>query len=155
MGWHPFQRQRGLAGQVSGGGPCPFGATSEDRAVHGASPALTTGHALSLGLRRDVGEATDLEGYLEVFGEQPAEPEPAVMELNEGVIGELEAASGASFDELFLKEMSAHHSSAIDMAGIEIAGGEYEDTVAFAESIKTTQLEEIAEMQELMAALSG
>jgi len=100
-------------------------------------------------------ELTDLEGYLEVFGEQPAEPEPAVMELNEGVIGELEAASGASFDELFLKEMSAHHSSAIDMAGIEIAGGEYEDTVALAESIKTTQLEEIAEMQELMAAVNG
>lgn len=96
-----------------------------------------------------------MEGYLEVFGEQPAEPEPAVMELNEGVIGELEAASGASFDELFLKEMSAHHSSAIDMAGIEIAGGEYEDTVALAESIKTTQLEEIAEMQELMAAVNG
>lgn len=100
-------------------------------------------------------EITELEGFLETFDGAVAEPAPEVMALNEGVIGELEAASGARFDELFLKEMSAHHSSAVDMAGIEIAGGEYEDTVALAESIEATQLREIGEMQELMATASG
>lgn len=100
-------------------------------------------------------EISELEGYLEVFGEEPAAPAAEVMALNEGIISELEAASGPAFDELFLKEMSAHHSSAADMSGIEIAGGEYEEAVALAESIETTQLEEIGEMQELMAAVAG
>lgn len=94
-------------------------------------------------------EIAELEGFLDVFETEAAEPAAAVMSLNEGIISELEAASEASFDELFLKEMSAHHSSAVDMAGIEIAGGEHEDTVALAEAIEATQLEEIGEMQEL------
>lgn len=100
-------------------------------------------------------EIAELEGFLEAFGEDPGEPDAAVMELNEGVISELELASGPSFDELFLKEMSAHHSAAVDMAGIEIAGGEYAATVALAESIHATQLEEIALMQDLITAVVG
>lgn len=102
-----------------------------------------------------VAEIDELEGYLERFGESVEEPAAEVMALNGGVIAELEAASGPEFDEIFLKEMSAHHSSAVDMAGIEIAGGSDEEAVALAESIKSTQLEEIGTMQELMGGASA
>lgn len=95
-------------------------------------------------------EITELEGFLERFDASAEEAADEVMALNEGVIAELDAASGPEFDEIFLKEMSAHHSSAVDMAGLEIAGGSDEDVVALAESIQATQIEEIGAMQELL-----
>lgn len=95
-------------------------------------------------------EIAELEGLLERFGGSVDDPAPEVMTLNEGVVAELEAAIGPEFDEVFLKEMSAHHSSAIDMAGIEIAGGSDGEAVELAESITSTQLEEIGTMQDLL-----
>lgn len=97
-------------------------------------------------------ELTQLNGFLETFDAAAEEPPVEVMELNEGTIADLEAASGAEFDQVFLEAMSAHHSSALDMAGIEIAGGSYDETVALAEAIKETQLAEIGEMNRLMAS---
>jgi uncharacterized protein (DUF305 family) len=95
-------------------------------------------------------ELETLEGLLDRFGASVEEPAPEIATLNEGVIAELEAASGPEFDEIFLKEMSAHHSSAVDMSGIEIAGGADDETVQLAEQIESTQIEEIGVMQELL-----
>lgn len=97
-------------------------------------------------------EITKLEGYLKTFGAKPAEPAPAVMTLNEGVIQKLKQSRGANFDQAFLEAMSAHHSSAIDMADIELSGGEFSAAKQLAAAIKKTQLAEIAEMQGLMGA---
>ncbi len=95
-------------------------------------------------------EIATLEGLIERLNASAEEPAPEVEALNGGVIAELEAASGPVFDEIFLKEMSAHHSSAVDMAGIEIAGGTDDESVQLAEEIRSTQIEEIGVMQELL-----
>ena len=95
-------------------------------------------------------EIETLESLIDRFGVAAEDPSPEVSTLNEGVISELESASGREFDEIFLKEMSARHSAAIDMSGLEIAGGSDDETVELAEEIRSTQIEEIGVMQELL-----
>ena len=95
-------------------------------------------------------ELETLDELLGRFDASVEEPAPEIATVNEGVIAELESARPAEFDELFLKEMTAHHSSAVDMAGIEIAGGADDDAVQLAEEIHATQIEEIGVMQELL-----
>ena len=51
--------------------------------------------------------------------------------------------------------MILHHEGAITMADDEIAGGKYPDTIAMAETIRTSQQAEITEMESLVAALAG
>lgn len=97
-------------------------------------------------------EISQLQGFLDTFGADVEQAPAEVAALNEGTIAELEAASGPEFDQLFLKAMSAHHSSAVDMAGLEINGGDYDQAVSLAESIKATQIEEIGEMNRLLAS---
>ena len=64
-------------------------------------------------------------------------------------------ASGTSFDRLFLEQMTAHHSGAVQMAETEIAEGSNPDAIAMAEEIRDTQSAEIAEMQQLLSELGG
>lgn len=66
---------------------------------------------------------------------------------------ELQAASGAAFDKLFLELMIAHHQGAIEMAETELADGSNPEALALAEKIKTDQTAEIAEMQTLLQSL--
>jgi uncharacterized protein (DUF305 family) len=98
-------------------------------------------------------EIGELKGYLDTFGEKPAMPPPAAMTLMEDGAAKLEMASGAEFDRMFLEMMSAHHASAVQMAQMEIAGGGFADAKQLAESISTTQLEEISEMRGLMGVI--
>lgn len=100
-------------------------------------------------------EIGELQGFLETFGAEPATPPGAVMERNASIAAELEQASGEEFDQAFLERMSAHHSGAVQMSSIEVEGGEFPETVALAEEISATQLEEIAEMQVLMGTLQA
>lgn len=65
----------------------------------------------------------------------------------------LEAASGADFDRLFLELMIMHHQGAVEMADTEIAQGSNADAVKLAESIKASQSEEIAQMQQMLQSL--
>lgn len=95
-------------------------------------------------------EITELQGFLDTFGAEPATPPAAVMERNASIAAELEGASGEEFDLMFLERMSAHHNGAVQMSSMEVEGGEFQDTVQLAEEIRATQLEEIAEMQVLM-----
>ena len=64
-------------------------------------------------------------------------------------------ASGAEFDRLFLEQMTAHHSGAVQMAETEIAEGQNSDAIAMAEGIRDTQNAEIAQMQQLLTELGG
>jgi len=66
---------------------------------------------------------------------------------------DLEDASGAEFDRLFLEMMLAHHTGAVEMAETEIDEGEFPDALALAEGIKSTQEAEIAEMETLLEDL--
>ncbi|GAA1784360.1 DUF305 domain-containing protein [Agromyces lapidis] len=68
-------------------------------------------------------------------------------------MGRLDDATGAEASALFLEQMIMHHEGAIDMAEVEVENGENPDAVALAEQIIEDQTNEIAEMQDLLAAL--
>jgi len=66
---------------------------------------------------------------------------------------QLAAATGADFDRLFLELMITHHQGAVAMAETELTQGANPDAQALAESIKTSQAQEIATMQQLLQTL--
>jgi uncharacterized protein (DUF305 family) len=70
--------------------------------------------------------------------------------MSEEQMATLEDASGAEFDELFLRMMIEHHEGAIEMAQIEQADGAYPAAIAMAEEIEATQAEEIELMEGLL-----
>jgi len=67
-------------------------------------------------------------------------------------MADLEAASGAEFDSMFLAMMVAHHEGAIEMAKTEQADGEYTGAIALAEDIEKAQTAEISTMNELLGS---
>lgn len=73
--------------------------------------------------------------------------------MSETEMTELEAASGAQFDRMFLEMMVAHHTGAIEMASTELADGQFADALALAETIKSAQQSEIAEMETVLEGL--
>ena len=64
-------------------------------------------------------------------------------------------ATGAEFDRMFLIQMIAHHTGAVEMAQAELSEGRNSDALAMAESIRDSQSAEIAEMEQLLAELGG
>lgn len=67
-------------------------------------------------------------------------------------MADLEGASGAEFDTMFLTMMIEHHNGAIEMANTEIADGKNADAIALAEAIVEAQEAEIETMQGLLDA---
>lgn len=65
----------------------------------------------------------------------------------------LRATSGAEFDRLFLELMIAHHEGAIDMAQDPLANGEDPELRTLLEAIVEAQTAEIAQMQQMLAAM--
>ncbi len=76
-----------------------------------------------------------------------------MMQMSDADMDALRAATGVEFDKLFLQQMIAHHQGAIEMAEVEIDRGQNPATLALAESIKSGQTTEIAQMQQMLAAL--
>lgn len=68
-------------------------------------------------------------------------------------IADLEAAPGDQASRLFLKQMTEHHTGAIDMAEQEVQDGEYAEAVAVAETIIQNQQTEIAQMETLLTGM--
>lgn len=101
-------------------------------------------------------EITQLKEWL---GEWGAEESASDMDHNmDGMMSDddmqaLEAATGAEASKLFLEQMVKHHTGAIDMAQTEIADGKNADAKAMAETIVSTQTDEITTMQDLLATL--
>lgn len=133
---------------------------AEDRA---ADPRVA-----DLAARIEAAQAPELDtltGWLEEWGAEPAEDggHGGGMEHgtgSTGMMGEEEmdavtSADGAAFDALFLEQMIEHHTGAVAMAETEVSDGEFPAALEMAESIRTTQNEEIAEMEELLDALDG
>lgn len=67
-------------------------------------------------------------------------------------MADLEAASGAAFDEMFLTMMIEHHEGAIEMARTEQTDGEDPDAVALAGKIESDQTAEIDTIRELLGS---
>jgi uncharacterized protein (DUF305 family) len=73
--------------------------------------------------------------------------------MSDAQMQELTDATGADFDRLFLELMIVHHQGAIEMSDTQIAEGSNPAALVLAESIKTSQTAEIAEMQQLLQTL--
>lgn len=63
----------------------------------------------------------------------------------------LEGLTGPAFDKEFLTRMIAHHTSAVQMAGVELGGGKNPQAKQLGEQITAAQKAEITEMQALLA----
>lgn len=75
--------------------------------------------------------------------------------LTQDQFAELEAATGAEFDQLYLEAMIAHHEGAISMADREISDGSAAEAVTLAEAIKAEQEAMIPEMEDLLDTVAG
>lgn len=66
---------------------------------------------------------------------------------------ELEAATGAKFDRLWVEMMIEHHEGAVSMSETEVSSGQNSEAKTLAQQIITAQNREIATMEELLKAL--
>jgi uncharacterized protein (DUF305 family) len=67
-------------------------------------------------------------------------------------MAKLGRATGATFDQMWLKGMIAHHEGAVEMANTEIAKGKNGDAIDLAKSIKAAQTKEIAKMKNMLGS---
>jgi len=104
-------------------------------------------------------EIETMTGWLESWGEDVPDEGMSGMDMSsddmagmmtEDEIADLEAASGADFDQMFLTMMIEHHEGAIEMAKAEQSEGEFPEAVEMAQEIEATQTEEIQTMQDLL-----
>ena len=104
-------------------------------------------------------EIEQLEGFLDEWGVEPMSEDMSAMDhsmpgmMTDDDLNALFDAEGSEAERLFLEHMTEHHEGAIDMANTEISDGENAEAIELAESIVTAQEEEIAQMDELLAAL--
>lgn len=68
-------------------------------------------------------------------------------------MGQLDQATGAAFDRLFLQQMTAHHTGAVQMAETELLRGQNTDAKALAQRIIDAQRAEITEMGQLLTTV--
>jgi uncharacterized protein (DUF305 family) len=71
--------------------------------------------------------------------------------MSDDEMAELENASGAAFDQMFLTMMIEHHEGAITMAKDEQRDGKDAAAIALAKRIETTQTDEIKLMRKLLS----
>lgn len=88
----------------------------------------------------------------------PADPMAGMDHSMDGMMSAedmaaLAAAEGTEASRLFLEQMIVHHEGAIDMAEVELSSGENADAVAMADTIVSTQSDEIALMKEILGSL--
>lgn len=75
------------------------------------------------------------------------------MGMSEEDMQALESATGAEADRLFLEQMIVHHRGAISMAETALDSGQNADVLDLANQIIADQTAEIAEIEDLLAAL--
>jgi len=68
-------------------------------------------------------------------------------------MSQLDAATGADFDRMFLQMMTTHHEGAIEMAKTEQASGSNPQATALAADIESSQTAEVAQMAQMLATL--
>ena len=120
-------------------------------------------------------EIEQLSGWLEEWGE----PVPDVADMMSGMDGmdmgdmdmggmdmgdedmpgmmsaedmsALAAAEGSEFESMWLEMMIEHHKGAVEMARTQQTDGQYQPALDLADQIATSQTEEIAEMESMLA----
>ncbi|MFF5205280.1 DUF305 domain-containing protein [Streptosporangium sp. NPDC000396] len=111
-------------------------------------------------------EIATMTGWLSEWGEPSASSGGEGHGMSPGMKGhgvpgmmsdedmeELEAATGAEFDRMFLRMMIAHHGGAIEMSKMEQAQGATSRAKELAGTIENAQQAEIQEMQKLLDRL--
>ena len=73
--------------------------------------------------------------------------------MSDDDMADLESAASSAASELFLTQMTAHHTGAIEMAQTEIDAGQSAPAIDLAQSIVSTQQAEIDEMKQILASL--
>jgi uncharacterized protein (DUF305 family) len=99
---------------------------------------------------RDHVNAEDGEHDMEGMDEDDTGTDMPGM-MSDEQMAELEAASDAEFQDMFLTMMIKHHEGAIEMAQTEQEDGQYSPAVSLAEEIEATQTAEIETMQGLLS----
>jgi uncharacterized protein (DUF305 family) len=84
------------------------------------------------------------------MGGMSADDMPGMMTSEE--MDQLENASDADFQDLWLTMMIKHHEGAIDMARTEIAEGRFTDAIELAKSMQSSQQDEILAMKTLLGS---
>ena len=104
-------------------------------------------------------EIETLNGWLEDWGVPSSQHEGMSMEHESGVgdgmmsraqMADLDRASGAEFDRLWLTLMIEHHQGAITMARREVRDGKNREAINLAQQIIDGQTAEIDRMKELI-----
>lgn len=73
--------------------------------------------------------------------------------MSDAQMNQLTAATGAAFDQEFLRLMIEHHQGALTMAQTETAQGKNPDALALAQSITTSQTAQITQMKAMLAGM--
>jgi len=109
-------------------------------------------------------EINTMTGWLEAWGENASSGSMSGMGnggsmdgempgmMSNGDLEKLDHATGATFDQMWLRGMIAHHEGAVEMADTEIGQGQNSDAVALAKEIKAAQTAEINTMQRMLGS---
>jgi uncharacterized protein (DUF305 family) len=103
-------------------------------------------------------EIDQMNGWLEAWGIDSMEGHGGHTMMISGMMSDadmkaLDDAQGTDAARLFLQGMITHHKGAIEMAQVEVDGGQYPEAVALARAVVADQTKEIAEMEQLLADL--
>lgn len=106
-------------------------------------------------------EIEQMRGWLEDWGESVDGGDMGGMDMGGGgdmggmsdaEMKELEAASGAAFDRMFLEGMIRHHEQAVAMGRDEVQNGQFPPAKELAQRIVDSQTAEIAEIRGLLGS---
>ncbi len=141
-GMIPHHRQAvEMAQMASGAGASPEVQDLADRIEAAQGPEIDTMTGFLEDWEQPVPDASDMGSMDDMDGM-----------MSDSDMQELMALSGAEFDERFLMMMIEHHTGAIADAQREQQDGQNADAIDLAEQIEAAQVEEIAEMEGLLAA---
>jgi uncharacterized protein (DUF305 family) len=70
--------------------------------------------------------------------------------VDDATMAKLQTLQGAQFDTLWLQSMISHHEGAIEMAEVEVAKGQNEDTKRMAQAMIDSQQAEITQMKQML-----
>jgi uncharacterized protein (DUF305 family) len=99
-------------------------------------------------------EIDTMTRWLEMWNQSPTSMGESMSGMmSDSDLSALDTASAGDAGKLFLTQMMEHHSSAVDMARLEIAEGKDPDAIALATSIVSSQSAEITQMKDLLATL--
>lgn len=115
------------------------------RAAQGPEIAIMSGWLEDWGRRAPTG---GMSGMGHGMGSMDPDDMPGMM--NDDEVDDLDAATGAAFDRMWLTMMIRHHAGAVAMAKREQVKGTNADAIALAKKIETDQTAEIATMKAML-----